>query len=158
MSHDLHIWAIYQMIENLILNKKVLVNVCDWTNSFERFWKKTLFWRPSWIWACHVTGTLCVIYQTFWFLILNIKVLLNLHDWSNGFGVILKKVLFGGHLGKWRIARLCHPWRMSTIEILFLQIFTLPTIYDTPSNHYNCHGNPYAPGLFAKWKIFEFHC
>ena len=31
------------MKENLNLNREVLVNVCDWTNSYEAFLKKPYF-------------------------------------------------------------------------------------------------------------------
>ena len=44
--------------------------------------------------ACHVTEALCVVYQIVGNLILNKKVMVNGHNWSDSFGVILKRVLF----------------------------------------------------------------
>ena len=41
-----------------------------------------------------MTKALCVIYQIVGNFILNKKVLVNRHNWSDGFEVILKRVLF----------------------------------------------------------------
>ena len=40
---DRFMCAIYQMRENLILNREVLANVCDLTNGFEAYGKKPFF-------------------------------------------------------------------------------------------------------------------
>ena len=44
--------------------------------------------------ARHVTEALCVIYQILWNLIMNREVGMKQHNWSDGFGVILKRMLF----------------------------------------------------------------
>ena len=93
------------------------------------------------------------VYQIMGNFALNRKVLLNIHSWNNGNEVILYKDLSGGHLEKWRIARLYHIWRTLAIDILFLYIFTISTIYDTASQHYNCHEIPYAHRLSER-RIF----
>lgn len=51
---------------------------------FGNYLKRTIFWPPSWNFACHVTGPLFVICQVMRSFVLNRKVLVNLHNWSNG--------------------------------------------------------------------------
>ena len=46
--------------------------------------------------ACHVTEILSVIYQIVGNLIMNRKVVMKQHNWSDGLGVILKRMLFAG--------------------------------------------------------------
>ena len=57
---------------------------------------KKVFGRHLEFFACHVTEALCVTYQILWNLIMNRKVVMKQHNWSDGLGVILKRLLFVG--------------------------------------------------------------
>ena len=46
--------------------------------------------------------------------------------------LFLFKCKYCGHLRKWLIQALCHPWATCTIENAILQIATIPMTYHTP--------------------------
>ena len=97
--------------ENFIPNRKVLVNLCDWINSFEAIWKNAI-WRPSWnlpyrvMWldpsvSCTKLCEFCS-YE---------KILNELKQLELRFGKkhwnLFEFLKLNSHLEKWRITKLC---------------------------------------------------
>ena len=92
VSRAEYTWLKHQMKVNFILNRIVIENLCNWMNSFEVIWKELYCGRHLGIVAAILEWpNPYALYANYEKFCLNRKVPVSLHDWSNGFGVILKK-------------------------------------------------------------------